>query len=147
MSESKVPRDDPYIRPLGHIAAAFQLTARGCVSARHGRSNLHDANWGNRTFSASCRSPIDPRWAGESDCARAHRLGLKPIHRRVSAPIGERPIALDHHRYEWLYVTSRERRDGLVSFQRDRQAFFVKLLAAFAREPGAGCDRNHRPAT
>src|SRR5215470_14782073 len=34
-----------------------------------------------------------------------HRLGLKPIHRRVWAPIGERPIALGHHRYEWLYVT------------------------------------------
>ena len=32
-----------------------------------------------------------------------HRLGLKPIHRRVWAPIGERPIALGHHRYEWLY--------------------------------------------
>src|ERR1019366_2056342 len=35
-----------------------------------------------------------------------HRLGLKPIHRRVWAPIGERPIALSHHRYEWLYVTA-----------------------------------------
>src|SRR5260370_39821116 len=35
-----------------------------------------------------------------------HRLGLKPIHRRVWAPIGERPIALGHHRYEWLYVTA-----------------------------------------
>src|ERR1700757_2692188 len=35
-----------------------------------------------------------------------HRLGLKPIQRRVWAPIGERPIALGHHRYEWLYVTA-----------------------------------------
>ena len=33
-----------------------------------------------------------------------HRLGLKPITRGVWAPKGERPIALGHHRYEWLYV-------------------------------------------
>jgi hypothetical protein len=34
-----------------------------------------------------------------------HRIGLKPIVRGVWAPIGERPIALGHHRFEWLYVT------------------------------------------
>ena len=33
-----------------------------------------------------------------------HRIGLKPITRGVWAPIGERPIALGHHRFEWLYV-------------------------------------------
>ncbi len=33
-----------------------------------------------------------------------HRIGLKPILRGVWAPRGERPIALGHHRYEWLYV-------------------------------------------
>ncbi len=33
-----------------------------------------------------------------------HRLGLKPITRGVWAPKGERPIALGHHRYEWLYI-------------------------------------------
>ena len=33
-----------------------------------------------------------------------HRVGLKPIIRKVWAPIGERPSALGHHRYEWLYV-------------------------------------------
>jgi len=33
-----------------------------------------------------------------------HRIGLKPILRGVWAPKGERPIALGHHRYEWLYV-------------------------------------------
>src|SRR3954469_675162 len=31
-----------------------------------------------------------------------HRIGLKPILRRVWAPKGERPIALGHHRYKWL---------------------------------------------
>jgi hypothetical protein len=34
-----------------------------------------------------------------------HRVGLKPILRGVWAPIGNRPIAVGHHRYEWLYVT------------------------------------------
>src|SRR4051812_32830382 len=35
-----------------------------------------------------------------------HRIGLKPILRRVWAPKGHRPIALGHHRYKWLYVTA-----------------------------------------
>lgn len=35
-----------------------------------------------------------------------HRLGLKPILRRVWTPIGERPIATVNHRYEWLYLYS-----------------------------------------
>ena len=33
-----------------------------------------------------------------------HRIGLKPILRGVWAPKGQRPTALGHHRYEWLYV-------------------------------------------
>ncbi len=33
-----------------------------------------------------------------------HRVGLKPILRKVWSPIGERPIAVVQHRYEWLYV-------------------------------------------
>lgn len=33
-----------------------------------------------------------------------HRVGLKPILRKVWSKIGERPIATVHHRYEWLYV-------------------------------------------
>ncbi len=33
-----------------------------------------------------------------------HRVGLKPILRKVWAKIGERPIAVVQHRYEWLYV-------------------------------------------
>src|SRR6476661_7834321 len=35
-----------------------------------------------------------------------HRIGLRPIIRRVWAPKGQRPIALGHHRYKWLYVTA-----------------------------------------
>ena len=33
-----------------------------------------------------------------------HRVGLKPILRKVWSKIGERPIATVNHRYEWLYV-------------------------------------------
>ena len=33
-----------------------------------------------------------------------HRLGLKPLRRRVWARRGQRPIALSHHKYRWLYL-------------------------------------------
>ncbi|MGB3401125.1 MAG: IS630 family transposase [Microcoleaceae cyanobacterium] len=33
-----------------------------------------------------------------------HKVGLKPILRKVWSPIGERPTAIVSHRYEWLYV-------------------------------------------
>ncbi len=33
-----------------------------------------------------------------------HRVGLKPILKKVWSKIGERPIAIVQHRYEWLYV-------------------------------------------
>ncbi len=33
-----------------------------------------------------------------------HRVGLKPIIRKVWSPVGERPKAVVQHRYEWLYV-------------------------------------------
>lgn len=33
-----------------------------------------------------------------------HRVGLKPILRKVWSPIGKRPTAIVNHRYEWLYV-------------------------------------------
>lgn len=32
------------------------------------------------------------------------RLGLKPIVRRVWSPVGERPLALQKPRYQWLYL-------------------------------------------
>ena len=33
-----------------------------------------------------------------------HRVGLKPIIRKVWSPMGKRPTAIVSHRYEWLYV-------------------------------------------
>ena len=70
---------------------------------------------------------------------------MKPIHRRVWAPIGERPIALGHHRYEWLYVTAfvAPTSGETVWFLSNGidKPFFAKLLEAFARDTGAGRDR------
>jgi transposase len=70
---------------------------------------------------------------------------LKPVTRRVWAPIGKRPIALGHHRFDWLYVTAFVSpatgetfwyvHDGVS------KPFFEALLEAFAREAGAGRDR------
>lgn len=75
-------------------------------------------------------------------CTDEHRIGLKPITRRVWAPRGRRPTALGHHRYEWLYVTafvapaigeSHWYVGNGVS-----KPLFEGLLALFAREAGAG---------
>ena len=81
-----------------------------------------------------------------------HRLGLKPILRRVWAPKGQRPIALGHHRYKWLYVTAFVQpisgevfwyvSNGVSKpFFAALLAFFAALLALFAREAGAGRER------
>jgi transposase len=49
------------------------------------------------------RHPDTPLEALASD---ERRIGLKPVIRRIWAPIGERPIAHGHHRFEWLDVTA-----------------------------------------
>jgi transposase len=74
-----------------------------------------------------------------------HRLGLKPIVRRVWAPRGERPHALGHHRFEWLHGTAFvQPTSGEVFWciaNGVSQPFFEKLLALLAQEAGAGRDR------
>ena len=37
-------------------------------------------------------------------CEDEHRLGLKPIIRKVWSPIGHRPQVKVHQRYEWTYL-------------------------------------------
>ena len=37
-------------------------------------------------------------------CEDEHRLGLKPIVRKVWSPVGERPVVKVHQRYEWTYL-------------------------------------------
>ena len=66
--------------------------------------------------------------------------------RRIWAPKGQRPLALGHHRYEWLYVTA------FVAPATGESVWFVGkgvskplfegLLAAFAQQVGAGRDRS-----
>jgi transposase len=74
-----------------------------------------------------------------------HRIGLKPILRRVWAPKGQRPIALGHHRYKWLYVTAFVQPTTGETFwyvsNGVSKPFFAALLALFAREAGAGRER------
>lgn len=74
-----------------------------------------------------------------------HRLGLKPILRRVWAPIGERPIAVVHHRYEWLYLygfvhPASGTTEWLV-LPRVNVAWFNRALAEFAKATGAGANK------
>jgi DDE superfamily endonuclease len=74
-----------------------------------------------------------------------HRIGLKPIVRGVWAPVGERPMALGHHRFEWLYVA------GFVEPATGRTVWnianavckelFELILADFAKSVGAGADK------
>jgi transposase len=67
------------------------------------------------------------------------------VQRRVWAPIGKRPIALGHHRYQWLYVTAFvQPASGETVWYLSNgisKPFFEKLLADFARTLGAGRDR------
>jgi DDE superfamily endonuclease len=74
-----------------------------------------------------------------------HRIGLKPITRGVWAPIGERPIALGHHRFEWLYVTGFvEPETGQTVWSVGntvRKEMFELILADFAKAVGAGAKR------
>jgi transposase len=74
-----------------------------------------------------------------------HRIGLKPITRRVWAPRGVRPVAPCHHRFEWLYVTAfvspaTGESFWYLSTDVDKN-LFAETLALFAREAGAGRER------
>ena len=70
-----------------------------------------------------------------------HRIGLKPLLRRIWAPIGQRRIATVQHRFAWRYLV------GFVHPASGRTIFhlattvsislFAVELAAFARQAGA----------
>jgi hypothetical protein len=74
-----------------------------------------------------------------------HRVGLKPILRKMWAPQGERPCASVWHRYEWLYVV------GFIHPPSGRVAWYLvpridlqvfgAVLAAFAEEQNAGAEK------
>jgi hypothetical protein len=71
-----------------------------------------------------------------------HRLGLKPIIRKVWSPIGQRPMVEVHQRYEWTYLYAFARpKTGEVHWlilpTVSAEAFSM-ALENFAREVGAG---------
>ncbi len=71
-----------------------------------------------------------------------HRLGLKPVLRRVWARRGRRPVVQVRHRYEWLYVYCFVRpATGATCWlllPKVTAAVFSLVLAHFAREVGTG---------
>ena len=87
----------------------------------------------------------NPRATVEVWAFDEHRLGLKPITRRVWARQGQRPIARVNHRYQWLYLYGFvEPSSGQVVwylFNTVNIEAFQKTLEAFARELGAGTDK------
>jgi transposase len=74
-----------------------------------------------------------------------HRIGLKPLLRRVWAPRGRRPVAKVQHRYAWRYLV------GFVHPASGRTIFhlattvsiplFEVELAEFARQVGASPEK------
>jgi transposase len=71
-----------------------------------------------------------------------HRVGLKPILRRVWARRGRRPRAVVRPRYQWMWVIGFVHPEsGRTSFwivPRLTAAIFALVLSAFAAEQGAG---------
>jgi transposase len=74
-----------------------------------------------------------------------HRVGLKPIIRKVWAPIGERQSAVVCHRYEWVYLYR------FVNPPTDQTEWFIipisnikwlnLVLEQFALQTGAGTSK------
>lgn len=74
-----------------------------------------------------------------------HRIGLKPVLRKVWAPVGERPQVSVQPRYQWLYLY------GFVEPQTGRTewllmptvsiAAFEAGLRVFAEHTGAGAEK------
>ncbi len=75
-------------------------------------------------------------------CEDEHRLGLNPIIRKAWSPIGERPLAKVHQRYEWTYLYAFARpKAGEVYWlilPTVNAEVFSLALESFAREAGAG---------
>jgi len=113
------------------------------LAARYSVRGL-EALGDQRRHNGRAARPIEV-WA--TDEHRLGLLGLKPIRRRVWAPIGERPVALGHHRCTWLRATAFVQPTGgseAVWFLSNglSKPLFEKLPAAFARDTGTGRERH-----
>ncbi len=75
-----------------------------------------------------------------------HRAGLKPVLRKVWVRRGQRPLARGYQRFQWVYVFGvvRPATGDVVWFLADavNTAMFSRILAAFARDVGAGADKS-----
>lgn len=77
-----------------------------------------------------------------------HRVGLKPIIRKIWSPIGERPIAVVQSRYEWLYIYGFvEPKTGRTHWwyliRRVNIKWFNLVLKTFATSVGASLAKNN----
>ncbi len=74
-----------------------------------------------------------------------HRLGLKPIVRRVWARRGRRPVAVSTHKYKWLYLYGffRPLTGDVEWWVADGIGvdLFQQVLDAYARDIGAGPEK------
>jgi hypothetical protein len=74
-----------------------------------------------------------------------HRLGLKPILRKVWSKRGQRPIATVPHRYQWLYLYAFGcPESGLTQgfiLPRVNLAWFNRALQELAEAVGAGANK------
>jgi len=74
------------------------------------------------------------------------RLGLKPVMRRVWAPVGERPVARVKRGYEWTYLYGFVRPESgrvyWLILPTVNTELFSMALREFAKEMGAGEDKH-----
>jgi transposase len=74
-----------------------------------------------------------------------HRLGLKPVLRRIWAPRGQRPVTPVEHRYQWLYlygfVQPATGRAYLPLLPKANADCFNQALQGFAQVAGVGASK------
>ena len=74
-----------------------------------------------------------------------HRLGLKPILRKVWTRVGERPVAAVNYRYEWTYlygfVEPATGKTEWLILPKVNVEWFNRALEVFVQQTGAGDDK------
>ena len=75
-----------------------------------------------------------------------HRLGLKPVYRRVWARRGERPLAVGAHRYRWFYVCTFVEPETGESLSLLVDGIDTEVMGWVLRELRAWLGRNRRLA-
>ena len=109
-------------------------------------TNPHDKTPHDKTPRSSPGQALEI-WAFDE-----HRLGLKPVIRRVWAKKGQRPVAVSSHKYEWLYLYAfvrpatghRPPTTGEVVWwiaNTVNVALFQSILDAFAKERSLAEDK------